>query len=106
MATSESTIQVMLDMVHQYASRHRYKINHSKTTLTYFGKKPEANIYLGSDKLQVNDNFEHLGILRSTGGNNELITQKIGLARRTTYALIPAGLHGQDGLSPATARNS
>jgi hypothetical protein len=104
MATTELKMQEMVDLVEQYAARQRYRINPSKTSLVYYGKKPEADIFLGKDKLTVNDSFEHLGILRSTKGNMELVNQRVGLARRTVYALIPAGLHGQDGLSPAVAK--
>jgi hypothetical protein len=104
MANSEYNLQVMLDEVHDNASRHRYKINPEKTTLTCFGRKTCTNLYYGGVKLDTTTNFVHLGIERSNHGQDILIEQRASTGRKATFALMPAGLYGSDGLSPAISR--
>ena len=59
---------------------------------------------LGEKKMPVVDNTTHMGILRSSS-NQELnaVEQNIQKARRTTYSLMGAGLHGENGLDPETS---
>ena len=103
LSTSEYELQLMLDMVAEYANNHRYKLNPGKTTLTYYGLQPETELYLGETKLTVTPAFKHLGINRSSDRHEKdvLIEERASVGRRTTYSLMPAGMYGQDGLSPA-----
>jgi hypothetical protein len=105
MARSELDMQLMLDAVNAYAKAHKYRINPTKTTLTFYGKKQDGDLYLGDDIISPTKEFKHLGILRTNKGNNNstLLEDRAKTGRRTVYALMPSGLHGQDGLSPATA---
>jgi hypothetical protein len=107
MAGSELEMQEMLDIVHSYAKDHRYNINPTKTTLTFFGKDPESELFLGEESIKPTNDFVHLGITRTsrgrTSGHPTLVEDRVKLGRRTVYALVPAGLHGQDGLSPSTS---
>ena len=59
---------------------------------------------LGDKKMPVVDNTTHMGILRSSS-NQELneVEQNLQKARRTTYSLTGAGLHGENGLDPETS---
>jgi hypothetical protein len=104
LSSDELSMQNMLDTVQAYSSQHLYKINPEKTTLTVIGGKGDVNLFLGTERLQPTARFTHLGISRSSKGDCKLVEERIALARRTVYALIPAGLYGQDGLSPAVSR--
>jgi hypothetical protein len=104
MASNEVHMQELLDEVAAYASEQRYSLNPNKTTLTYFGQKPSGKLYLGNDLIEETTSFCHLGIERSSLGNTELVNDRITLAQRTVYAMIPAGMYGLDGLSPVTMR--
>jgi hypothetical protein len=56
---------------------------------------------LGDRPLEISTECTHLGILRSTEKNQaRLISERIQLARRTTYGLMGAGLHGNNGVNP------
>ena len=105
MASSELDMQMMLDAVHTYSGTHKYRINPTKTTLTYYGKKPESDLCLGNVIIKPATDFIHLGISRTnTAKNNRaLMEDRASTGRRTVYALMPSGLHGQDGLSPVSA---
>ena len=54
--------------------------------------------------MPVVNNTTHMEILRSSS-NQELnaVEQNIQIARRTTYSLMGAGLHGENGLDPETS---
>jgi hypothetical protein len=104
MANNEDRMQYMLDTVYDYARQHKYRINPGKTTLVILGRQMTGELFLGEDKLIPAERFLHLGIQRDVAGGSQLIQDRIGLARRTLYALLPAGMHGHDGLSPAVSR--
>lgn len=56
---------------------------------------------LGSKKVQVEPKLTHLGLLRAEKVESTLnIAERIGVARRTLYALIKIGVHGSNGLNP------
>ena len=56
---------------------------------------------MGKDSLTVSSECTHLGTLRSSDKvQSQLIEDRIKLARRTTYALMGMGLHGNDGVNP------
>ena len=59
---------------------------------------------LGNKEMPVVDSTTHMGILR-TSSNQELnvVEHNIQKARRTTYSLMGAGLHGENGLDPETS---
>ena len=56
---------------------------------------------LGSQRVQVEPKLTHLGLLRAEKAESTLnISARIGVARRTLYALIKTGVHGSNGLNP------
>ena len=107
-ADSAHDLQFMLQIVADYASEHRYIINPDKSTVLVYNSKTssetwkEANYFqLGKESLTVDSECTHLGILLSSNKvQSQLIDERIQLARRTTYALMGVGLHGNDGVSP------
>ena len=105
-ASSGAEIQQMMDTAQQYADSHQDILNPSKTTLTYFNTSPSplSKITLKNNTVAPSSSFQHLGLLRSSSGVQLLISDRISVARRTVYALMPVGLHGDNRLSPAVAQ--
>ena len=112
LADSPEDLQAQLSIVSAYSRRERYVINPTKTTITvYPGNNIKSNSNkistwkLGSTEIHPTDSFTHLGISRKSGklSPDELVSQRIQLAQRTCYALMGAGLHGTNGLSPVIA---
>ena len=59
---------------------------------------------LGGNELEVSDRATHLGITRAGKKESEInISERISLARRTSYLLMNTGLHGTNGLNPETS---
>jgi hypothetical protein len=59
-------------------------------------------MYLGDTPLEIVDTQLHLGIVRTADGKaNATVEKNIKTARRTSYALMGAGLHGLNGLHPS-----
>ena len=58
--------------------------------------KENGNIRLGDESLQIVEKFTHLGIDRYTCHNasTKLIQDSIHLGRKTSYAMMGAGLYG------------
>jgi hypothetical protein len=70
-------------------------------------EKPEQYVWkLGNDPVTVTDNCTHLGVDRYSDSHtsNEFIDDRVKLARRTSYALMGAGLHGTNGINVPTCR--
>ena len=49
------------------------------------------------------DEAAYMGIVRSTDSQESTVNQNSEKARRTVYSLMGAGLHGENGLDPATS---
>ncbi|CAC5423160.1 unnamed protein product [Mytilus coruscus] len=58
-----------------------------------------VNLKLHGSQLEKVESYTHIGIQRTCGKSN-LIPERIKMARRTSYALIGAGLHGYIGVNP------
>ena len=107
-ANSVQDLQYMLQIVADYAAEHRYIINPDKSMVLVYNSKTPSQVWqeadyfqLGKDSLTVSSECTHLGILRSSDKvQSQLIEDRIKLARRTTYALMGKGLHGNDGVNP------
>ena len=103
---SENTeeMQVMLNICSDYANKHRYKINPTKSTTTIYPEnlgKAENNTHLvmGEDKIPNTKEFTHLGITRCSNRSKPDINDRITSARKSAYSLMGTGLHG-GGLNP------
>ena len=67
---------------------------------------PAHTFGLNGEEMPNVDKSSHLGIIRSTSKlktENETIYQNITKARRASYSLMTAGLHGDNGLDPVTS---
>lgn len=102
-----SEMQCMLNVSKSYSEDHYYDIHPIKSTVTLAvsSKKdpvlPECTWSLGDAEMPITDSFSHLGITWVDG--NPDVSERIQLARRTVYSLMGAGLHGENGSSPAAS---
>ena len=112
---SEYEIQCLLNLCKHYADTERYKIHPQKSVLSCYNidkewlafLKENGNIRLGDESLQIVEKFTHLGIDRYTchDASTKLIQDRIHLGRKTSYAMMGAGLYGVNGLPPLVSVN-
>ena len=66
--------------------------------------KIEKPLFLNGSEIDYSQEETHLGIKRTDDGKPKAtITSKITTSRRAAYALMGAGLHGLNGVSPETS---
>ena len=93
----------MLDTVNTYANRMCFSLHPTKSQVT--GKQDGGMQFkLGKATLPHTDKITHLGIDKHLKSLNSLVENRIDLARRVAYTLMPVGLHGENGLSIPAAR--
>ena len=104
LSDNKEELQAMITTCHKYAVEHQYKLHPEKSTVTPFLNASEedsgASWYMGEDKMSTTQDFTHLGIKWQQGKLTPGVEERIRLARRTVYALMGAGIHGENGLSP------
>jgi hypothetical protein len=83
------------------ASRDRYRFNCDKTKFITVNTKLEPHLTLNGTQLQTSSVEKHLGILRNSKNNNmDTVQERVKDARRATYGLMGAGMHGLNGVGP------
>ena len=109
-AESPDELQAQLDVVFAFSTQERYRIHPQKSKIIITGdtnpKTTSNRWYLGDEPLEITDNCTHMGLERATSQltPHSLISDRIQLARRTTYSLTGAGFHGNTGISPSVCR--
>jgi hypothetical protein len=100
----------MLDKANTYSETHSYQIHPQKTVITTlverktYGPQEEAHTWLlGTEEVTTSPTFTHLGLWWTKGRRAPDINANIQSARRRAYSLMRIGLHGIDGLGPATS---
>lgn len=105
-SSSTEDLQKLLSLAHQFSIQERFVIHPLKTKIiicNYHG--PDLRILhqwkLGDTELLPSSHISHLGISRyaNTTASNDIIQDRVKLARRTAYALLGAGFHGTSGLN-------
>jgi hypothetical protein len=103
-------MQVLLDISAEDAKQEKYSFSQKKSKVLVYNSalKPEEwrkinPLHLAETSLEVVDNQDHLGVIRSANSSIHLAKDRITLARRSMYAMMGAGMHGLNGLSPATS---
>ena len=69
-------------------------------------RERSTNLKIHDKELPIVNTTTHLGIQRSSTVKDTImdtINKNITKARRTCYSLLPAGLHGNNGLDPVTS---
>jgi endonuclease/exonuclease/phosphatase family metal-dependent hydrolase len=103
--------QALIDQVDMYSKRERYQINANKSaTISYIPSRAASKqllegediFFLDGKEIPVMDVTTHLGVQRdNTNSSQSTIENNLGLSRRTLYALMGSGLHGENGLHPS-----
>ena len=63
------------------------------------------SLHLGNEIMPYTGSLTHLGLSRSLQRSNaEVVNERVRTATKTLYALMPSGLHGENGLSPSASR--
>ena len=108
LADNSVDLQVMITACNDYAVNHQYTLHPEKSTVTTIFPKKDAidqKWYMGGNKVTYSPTFTHLGLDWSEGKLGPNVDSRIKTARKTVYALMGTGLHGQNGLSPAIANH-
>ena len=77
-------------------------INSSKSAVIIYNankQREKQEWKLGEIKIEEVDSTTHIGIFRELRGKNG-IESRIKKGRRISYALLGAGLHGENGINP------
>ena len=92
-------MQAAINIVNTYANEHHYGINPSKSATLSYNTQLQPSFYMNDSAIPYPEEYTHLGVVRNQS-NLLNVDERIQIARRTAYALMGAGLHGKDGLSP------
>jgi hypothetical protein len=107
LANSRWELQGMMSICQEYAEDHMEILHPLKTKVTEYIVKPSntthINWTLGEDEVTVSESFEHLGLNWKAGDTAPNLDDRIMCARRASYALMGVGLHGKNGLDPASS---
>lgn len=111
LGTSPTEMQIQVNMSNDYAVMEGYKLQPQKSVAIHIkptvSKKP-CNPYEYTLNTVAMPNVEkatHLGIIRTSNikQNMEInVQENIKKARRSAYALLGSGFHGENGLDPET----
>jgi retron-type reverse transcriptase len=111
LASSPMGMQTLIKEAELDASRERYSFSETKTKcITIKSKKShkedDLKVCLNNVVLENTEEETHIGICRQTNtSNSSTISARIQTARRTSYALMGAGLHGLNDLSPKVSKS-
>ena len=104
MSKSLTELQIMLLVQEHYANNERYFISESKSKVMMLNhnrqlEKNSEQLLLHNKPIEQVDEYTHIGIQRNAL-KSTVVSERIKLARRTSYALMGAGLHGYNGINP------
>ena len=105
---SLTNMQTLTSTVYHHTSKDRFTINPSKSEVITFNRRNkkltpnETTIYMGNEEIPIKDQVKHLGIERNKD-NTPDTQNRIQTARKTSYALMGSGMHGQNVISPVIA---
>ncbi|CAG2187811.1 unnamed protein product [Mytilus edulis] len=96
----------MLDIQGDYANKEHYCISKTKSSVVQFNDKQPRKFTMNSEEIPTSQSAVHLGIERDNSskfGTKNVSNARISAARKATYALMGAGLHGLNGLNPTVS---
>ena len=105
-ATSIPRMQGLYCILDQNTRRNRSKLNYNKCDILTNMKKLndlQFPLYIGDNEIPYSEKVKHLGLKRTAKSPSADIQAKIAQARGAGYALIPAGIHGENGVTPHTS---
>jgi hypothetical protein len=105
-STSIPRMQGLYCILDQNTRINRSKLNYNKCDITTNMKKLndlQFPMYIGGNQIPYSEKIKHLGLYRTAKSPSADIHEKISQARGAAYALIPAGIHGENGVTPPTS---
>ena len=95
-------LQLLVTLTEEYCRKFRVKLEPSKTKLLAYHSKKQAlladqtvdnkQIKIFGEPIMMATEAEHVGVLRSTGGNLPHIVNRVAVHKKALHALLPAGL--------------
>ena len=97
-------LQTLIHVAKREADDRRYTIHPTKSESSS-AKGPPCTMLLGSEEMPHVEALTHLGVTRNLkSSNSDVISSRISTAAGACYALMPSGLHGENGISPHATR--
>ena len=102
-------LQCLLDLSISYCEKHQVQLSTSKTKLLVFTKKNTdyvkysrllSPLHIGKDVIPFSSTAEHVGVLRSTGGNLPHILNRISSHKRALGQILRMGMSRQHRANP------
>ena len=101
-APSLHHLQLLVYLTEQYCRKFRVKLESTKTKLLAYHPKGQSllvDLAMNTRTIKINGTpvqrvkeADHVGVLRSTGGNLPHIVNRLAAHKKALYALLPAGL--------------
>jgi hypothetical protein len=110
-APSPPDLQSMLTIAGDYADRERYDLHPTKSEITQFSSSRTPAYFtwdIAGTSKEVSESITHLGMDYHgclTRGHHcgPWVKDKLAMGRRAVYGLMGTGLHGSNGIGPATS---
>ncbi len=106
-SSNSDDTQTLIDIAYDFSKKQKYKLQPDKSVIIDANKKSSQIKYTMDNKeMQHVQSSTHLGIQRGSSTSETImktVEANIKKARRTTYSLLSAGLHGETGLDPHTS---
>jgi hypothetical protein len=109
-SSTHTGAQTQLLMAQDNASQIRYVFSSTKSKVMYIPNKdtkdvPNMPLQFNNAQIDYSLKETHLGLERtSDGGTTAAVEKRIQSGRRTAYALMGAGMHGFNGISPHVSK--
>ena len=101
-APSPYHLQLLVTLTEEYCTKYRVKLEASKTKLLAYQVANQAvqadpsidnkQIIIFGEPIKMVTEAEHVGVLRSSGGNLPHILNRVAMHKNVLHALLPAGL--------------
>jgi hypothetical protein len=101
-AFTPTDLQCALDIVANETTKDKVTINSSKSAVVIYNankQREKQEWKLGENKIEEVDSTTYIANFRELRGNND-IESRIKKGRSTSYALLEAGLQGENGINP------
>ncbi|VDI12876.1 Hypothetical predicted protein [Mytilus galloprovincialis] len=105
MSDNPEELQVLINMAYNYSRRERYKLQPVKSVIlpVYPNRRkqqePSFPWSIGNSIMPIVSQTTHMGVLRTSKPDDpNPLYENVKKARRAMYSLMPAGLHGKNGL--------
>ncbi|MEW8548618.1 MAG: reverse transcriptase family protein, partial [Candidatus Thiodiazotropha sp.] len=107
---SKILLQSLVDIAVDYSQMELFLLQPAKSVVLDIpngSRKRDStsltDLVMGGEIMPTVDNTTHVGICRSSDSDESTVIENVKKARRTLYSLMPAGMHGENGLDPESS---